>query len=40
MTLEGKKLRWYFNVGGETAEVLTPQDIKSDGNFNSIELER
>uniref|UniRef100_A0A671Z2E7 Laminin, alpha 5 n=1 Tax=Sparus aurata TaxID=8175 RepID=A0A671Z2E7_SPAAU len=34
MTLEGKKLRWYFNVGGETAEVLTPQDIKSDGNFN------
>ncbi|KAM9752098.1 laminin subunit alpha-5 isoform 2-T2 [Menidia menidia] len=40
MTLEGKRLRWYFNVGGETAEVLVEEDVKSDGKFNSIVLER
>ncbi|XP_029690196.1 laminin subunit alpha-5 isoform X2 [Takifugu rubripes] len=40
MTLEGRRLRWYFNVGGETAEVLMPEDVKSNGKFNSIVLER
>uniref|UniRef100_A0A8C4DLR4 Laminin subunit alpha-5 n=1 Tax=Dicentrarchus labrax TaxID=13489 RepID=A0A8C4DLR4_DICLA len=40
MALEGKRLRWYFNVGGETAEVLMSEDVKSNGNFNSIVLER
>ncbi|KAM3618812.1 uncharacterized protein V6R79_025116 [Siganus canaliculatus] len=40
MTLEGKRLRWYFNVGGETADVLMAEDVKSNGNFNSIVLER
>ncbi|XP_022051460.2 laminin subunit alpha-5 isoform X1 [Acanthochromis polyacanthus] len=40
MTLEGKRLRWYFNVGGETAQVMMEEDVKSDGNFNSLVLER
>ncbi|XP_056241478.1 laminin subunit alpha-5 isoform X1 [Seriola aureovittata] len=40
MALEGKQLRWYFNVGGETAEVQMTEDVKSDGNFNSVVLER
>ncbi len=40
MVLEGKRLRWYFNVGGKTAEVLMTEDVKSNGNFNSIVLER
>nr|XP_046253250.1 laminin subunit alpha-5 isoform X2 [Scatophagus argus] len=40
MTLEGKRLRWYFNVGGKTAEVLMNEDVKSDGNFNNVVLER
>ncbi|XP_028307698.1 laminin subunit alpha-5 isoform X2 [Gouania willdenowi] len=40
MALEGKNLHWYFNVGGETAEVLMTEDVKSDGNFNSLVLER
>ncbi|XP_077572690.1 laminin subunit alpha-5 isoform X2 [Stigmatopora nigra] len=40
MALEGKKLRWYFNIGGETAQVLMSEDVKSNGNFNSVVLER
>ncbi|XP_070695085.1 laminin subunit alpha-5 [Pempheris klunzingeri] len=40
MALVGKRLRWYFNIGGETAEVLMAEDVKSDGNFNSVMLER
>ncbi|XP_073325739.1 laminin subunit alpha-5 [Pagrus major] len=40
MTLEGKRLRWYFNVGGETADVVFTQDVKSNGKFNNIVLER
>nr|XP_057906923.1 laminin subunit alpha-5 isoform X1 [Doryrhamphus excisus] len=40
MTLEGRKLRWYFNVGGETAEVLMSEDVRANGNFNSVVLER
>ena len=40
MTLEGKRLRWLFNVGGDTAEVTTQEDVMSGGNFNSINLER
>lgn len=40
MVLEGKRLRWYFNVGGETAEVLMPEDVKANGHFNSIVLKR
>ena len=40
MTLEGKRLRWYFNVGGETADVLMQEDVKSDGTFSNVVLER
>lgn len=40
MALEGKKLRWYFNIGGETAEVLMSEEVGADGKFNSIMLER
>lgn len=40
MSLVGKRLRWFFNIGGETAEVLMAEDVKSNGNFNSIVLER
>lgn len=40
MALEGKRLRWFFNVGGETATVLMAEDVKSNGNFNSVVLER
>ncbi|XP_045913044.1 laminin subunit alpha-5 isoform X2 [Micropterus dolomieu] len=40
MALEGKRLRWYFNIGGETAEVLMTEDVMSNGNFNSVVLER
>lgn len=40
MALEGKRLRWYFNIGGETAEVQMAEDVKSDGNFNRVVLER
>ncbi|XP_041655744.1 laminin subunit alpha-5 isoform X2 [Cheilinus undulatus] len=40
MALVGKRLRWFFNVGGETAEVTMSEDVKSNGNFNSIVLER
>ncbi|KAL7397953.1 hypothetical protein ABVT39_002224 [Epinephelus coioides] len=40
MSLVGKRLRWFFNVGGETAEVLMAEDVKANGNFNSIVLER
>ncbi|CAL8280300.1 unnamed protein product [Boreogadus saida] len=40
MALEGKRLRWYFNVGGETADVLMQEEVKSDGTFNNVVLER
>lgn len=40
MALEGKRLRWYFNVGGETAHVLMAEDVQSGGDFNSVALER
>uniref|UniRef100_A0A3B4YWT5 Laminin A chain n=1 Tax=Stegastes partitus TaxID=144197 RepID=A0A3B4YWT5_9TELE len=40
MALEGKRLRWYFNVGGETAQVMMEEDVKADGKFNSLVLER
>ncbi|KAF7657013.1 hypothetical protein LDENG_00033110, partial [Lucifuga dentata] len=40
MTLEGRRLRWYFNIGGETAEVLMTEDVQSQGNFNNVVLER
>ncbi|XP_037629113.1 laminin subunit alpha-5 isoform X3 [Sebastes umbrosus] len=40
MALAGKRLRWYFNVGGETAEVLMSEEVQSNGNFNSVVLER
>ncbi|XP_059188801.1 laminin subunit alpha-5 isoform X2 [Centropristis striata] len=40
MALVGKRLRWFFNIGGETAEVLMNEDVKADGNFNSVMLER
>uniref|UniRef100_A0A3B4BCE3 Laminin, alpha 5 n=1 Tax=Periophthalmus magnuspinnatus TaxID=409849 RepID=A0A3B4BCE3_9GOBI len=40
MALEGRRLRWYFNIGGDTAEVLMAEDVKADGNFNRVVLER
>ncbi|XP_049919958.1 laminin subunit alpha-5 isoform X1 [Epinephelus moara] len=40
MSLVGKRLHWFFNIGGETAEVLMAEDVKANGNFNSIVLER
>uniref|UniRef100_A0AAV2LXJ7 Laminin subunit alpha-5 n=1 Tax=Knipowitschia caucasica TaxID=637954 RepID=A0AAV2LXJ7_KNICA len=40
MALEGRRLRWFFNTGGETAEVLMAEDVKADGNFNRVVLER
>lgn len=40
MALEGKRLRWYFNVGGDTAEVQMPEDVKADGKFNNVVMER
>ncbi|KAJ8370727.1 hypothetical protein SKAU_G00107550 [Synaphobranchus kaupii] len=40
MSLEGKKLRWVYNLGGETAEVIVDYNILSDGNFNNVNLER
>ncbi len=39
MTLEGSKLRWYFNVGEDTAQVLMAEDVSKDY-FNKIVLER
>ncbi|XP_030589628.1 laminin subunit alpha-5 isoform X2 [Archocentrus centrarchus] len=40
MVLEGKMLHWYFNVGGETADVLMTEDVQSNGKFSTIMLER
>ncbi|KAM4609874.1 laminin subunit alpha-5 [Polymixia lowei] len=40
MALKGKRLHWYFNVGGETAEVRMEEDVKSNGKFNNVVLER
>ena len=40
MSLEGKKLRWVYNVGGETAEVTVDYNILSNGDFNNVILER
>ncbi|CAJ1084378.1 laminin subunit alpha-5 isoform X1 [Xyrichtys novacula] len=40
MALVGKRLRWFFNIGGDTAEVMMNEDVKSDGKFNSVVLER
>ncbi|XP_016088609.1 laminin subunit alpha-5-like [Sinocyclocheilus grahami] len=39
MTLEGSKLRWYFNVGEDTAQVIMTEDVNKDY-FNKIVLER
>ncbi|XP_051518234.1 laminin subunit alpha-5 [Myxocyprinus asiaticus] len=39
MMLEGKRLHWYFNVGGETAQVLIQEDVQKDY-FNKLVLER
>ncbi|XP_034151886.1 laminin subunit alpha-5 isoform X3 [Esox lucius] len=40
MILQGQRLHWLFNVGGETAEVEMPEDVRTDGEFNSVVLER
>lgn len=40
MTLEGKRLRWHFNVGGETADVLMTEDVSADGQFKAVVMER
>ncbi|XP_036446627.1 laminin subunit alpha-5 isoform X2 [Colossoma macropomum] len=39
MVLEGRKLRWLFNVGSKTAQGVTKEDLSSDG-FYSISLDR
>ncbi|XP_063064918.1 laminin subunit alpha-5 isoform X2 [Engraulis encrasicolus] len=40
MRMEGRRLRWYYNLGGDTAAVTTQEDVRSDETFNSISLER
>lgn len=40
MVLEGKRLHWYFNVGGETTDVQMPEDVLTNEKFNSVVLER
>ena len=40
MMLEGHRLHWLFNVGGDTTEVEMPEDVQTDGNFNNVVLER
>lgn len=40
MALVGKQLHWYFNVGGETADVMMTNDIQSKGRFSTVLLER
>ncbi|TRY84024.1 hypothetical protein DNTS_013565, partial [Danionella cerebrum] len=39
VVLDGTKLRWYFNVGGNTVNVLMNEDVKIDY-FNKLILER
>ncbi|XP_043080700.1 laminin subunit alpha-5 isoform X1 [Puntigrus tetrazona] len=39
MTLEGSKLRWYINLGEDTAQVLMTEDLNKDF-FSKIVLER
>uniref|UniRef100_A0A673I5R5 Laminin subunit alpha-5 n=1 Tax=Sinocyclocheilus rhinocerous TaxID=307959 RepID=A0A673I5R5_9TELE len=39
MMLEGSKLRWYFNVGGDTAQVLMTESVNKDY-FSKVVLER
>nr|XP_009294934.1 laminin subunit alpha-5 isoform X1 [Danio rerio] len=39
VTLNGKKLRWHFNVGGSSVDVLMDEDVKNDF-FNKLILER
>ncbi|XP_061114000.1 laminin subunit alpha-5 isoform X1 [Conger conger] len=40
MSLEGKQLRWVYNVGNGTAQVTVDYNILADGNFNNVILER
>ncbi|XP_029580196.1 laminin subunit alpha-5 [Salmo trutta] len=40
MMLEGRRLHWLFNVGGDTAEGEMPEDVQTDGDFNNVVLER
>ncbi|KAJ8257343.1 hypothetical protein GJAV_G00184600 [Gymnothorax javanicus] len=40
MSLEGRRLRWVYNMGGETAEVTVDYNVLSDGRFNNVILER
>uniref|UniRef100_A0A7N6AUU7 Laminin subunit alpha-5 n=1 Tax=Anabas testudineus TaxID=64144 RepID=A0A7N6AUU7_ANATE len=40
MVLEGKRLRWYFNIGGKTADVQMPENVLSNEKFYSVVLER
>ncbi|XP_047462931.1 laminin subunit alpha-5 isoform X2 [Mugil cephalus] len=40
MALEGKRLRWYLNIGGETADVMVAEDVQTKGIFNTVILER
>uniref|UniRef100_A0A7N6B1R5 Laminin subunit alpha-5 n=1 Tax=Anabas testudineus TaxID=64144 RepID=A0A7N6B1R5_ANATE len=36
MVLEGKRLRWYFNIGGKTADVQMPENVLSNEKFYSV----
>ncbi|XP_072557894.1 laminin subunit alpha-5 isoform X1 [Paramormyrops kingsleyae] len=40
VVLEGTKLRWMYRLGGQTADDLVQEDIKSDGSFNTVVLQR
>ncbi|KAM6977721.1 laminin subunit alpha-5 [Aplochiton taeniatus] len=40
MALEGRRLRWFFNLGGDTAIVPMQEDVLADGKFNNVVLER
>lgn len=40
MVLDGARLRWLYNLGDKTAEGVMQDDVRSDGQFNSLFLER
>ncbi|KAG7323189.1 hypothetical protein KOW79_012891 [Hemibagrus wyckioides] len=40
MILSGTRLHWLFNLGGKTAQGVMEEDVRSDGQFNSLFLER
>lgn len=40
MAREGQRLVWYYNVGGQTAQVMMNKDVMTDGDFNEVFLQR